>query len=347
MAIITLRLTAVNTHPAERPSRCRFCGHSLLQKWGTVTKPVRDSQLRTVLVHRYRCSTCRRTFRHYPAGIERADQSLRLQQLAALCWQFGFSTRKVSGLFNAFGVALAHMSVWRDVQQCAATLRQTKPRPALRVLGVDGVYGRVAGQPYVATIAVDPGTGHLITLAEVDEHSVEQVVAWLKPWVEELGIEVLVSDDLAEYGHVAEQLGLQHQVCHFHLIRWVERAVRELQGELHVKWHGMLERLGQLVRELPMTGSHELFAFYEQVPTIRKRRRARASPLYRLKQLVLHLSEHWSKYRLYQERSDVPRTNNRTEQAIGRWRTRSRSVRGFKSSSGLHSAFWVCANGSI
>lgn len=343
MAIITLRLTPVNTHPQDRPATCRYCSSTILQKWGTVTKPVRDSQLEHVVVQRYYCTQCRRTFRHYPQGIERADQSLRLQ-LAALCWQLGFSTRNVSGLFNAFGIALAHMSVWRDVPQRATAWCQTKPRPALRVLGV---YGRVAGQPHAATLAVDPGTGRLITLAEVDEHSVEQVVAWLKPWVAEWGIEVLVSDDLAEYGQVAEQWGLEHQVCHFHLIRWVERALRELEGELHVKWQGLLERLRQLVQEWPVTGPPELFAYYEQLPAVRKRHRGRASPLYRLKQLVLHLSEHWSEYRLYQERTDVPRTNNRTEQAIGRWRTRSRSVRGFKSARGWQSAFWVCANGSL
>lgn len=347
MAIITLRLSVVNSHPTERPTVCRYCGHPVLQKWRSVAKPIRDSQMKQVVVQRYRCDHCQRTFRHYPVGVERADQSVRLQQLAALCWQFGFSTRNVSGLFNAFGVTLAHMSVWRDVQQRAAALRQTKPRPALRVLGVEGVYGRVAGQPHAATIAVDPGTGHLITLAEIAEHSVAQVVTWLKPWATELGIEVLVSDDLAEYGQVAEQLGLAHQVCHFHLSRWVERALRELQGALHVKGHGLLERLRQLVREWPITGPPELLTLYEQLPAVRKRRRARASPLYRLKQLVLHLSEHWSEYRLYQERSDVPRTNNRAEQAIGRWRTRSRSVRGFKSASGWQSAFWVCANGRL
>ena len=347
MAIITLRLTAVNSHPEDRPSACRYCGHSLLQKWGTVMKPVRDSQIHQVLVHRYYCTQCERTFRYYPCGIERADQSLRLQQLAALCWQFGFSTRQASGLFNAFGVVLAHMSVWRDVQKWAAALRQNQSRPAMRVLGVDGVYARVAGQSQVLTIAVDPGNGQLLSLAQVDEHSVEQVVAWLKPWVEELGIEVLVTDDLMEYTQVAEQLGVQHQVCQFHLIRWVERALRDWGGEIQSEWAWVLERIRQLVRELPATGQAELFALYEQLPAERKERGARASPLYRLRQMVLRLSEHWAKYRLYQERSDVPRTNNRTEQAIGRWRTRSRSVRGFKSALGLQSAFWVCANGNI
>jgi hypothetical protein len=217
----------------------------------------------------------------------------------------------------------------------------------MRVLGIDGVYGRVAGKAHALTVAVDPGNGQLISLAEIDEHSVDQVVAWLKPWVEELGIQVLVSDDLSEAAQVAEQLGLQHQVCHFHLIRWVERMLRELQGEIQTEWHGVLERLRRLVKELPATGPAELFALYEELPAERKARGARASPLYRLRQLVLRLSEHWGRYRLYQERSDVPRTNNRTEQAIGRWRTRSRSVRGFKSASGLQSAFWVCANGSL
>jgi hypothetical protein len=167
------------------------------------------------------------------------------------------------------------------------------------------------------------------------------------PLVKALGIEVLVTDDLAEWGSVAEQLGVQHQVCQFHLIRWVERALREMQGELHAEWNWVVERIRQLVRELPATGQTELFALYEQLPAERKARSARASSLYRLRQLVLRLSEHWGKYRLYQERSHVPRTNNRTEQAIGRWRTRSRSVRGFKSATGLQSAFWVCANGSI
>jgi len=97
MAIITLRLSAVNSHPADCPAACRYCGHAILQKWATVTKPVRDSQVNQVVVHRYRCGRdrCQRTFRHYPPGVERADQSVRLQQLAAIGWTLGLSTRGV------------------------------------------------------------------------------------------------------------------------------------------------------------------------------------------------------------------------------------------------------------
>lgn len=88
--------------------------------------------------HRGGTQDVARTFRSYSLGIERAIQSLRLQQLAALCWQFGFSTHAVCDLFNAFCVSLAHMSVWRDLQKRAGELRQKKPRSSIRVLEVEG-----------------------------------------------------------------------------------------------------------------------------------------------------------------------------------------------------------------
>lgn len=51
--------------------------------------------------------------------------------------------------------------------------------------------------------------------------------------------------------------------------------------------------------------------------------------------LSLRLSERWQSYRLAADRADVPRTNNRAEQAIGRLKVRSRTVRGYKSVAGL------------
>jgi transposase-like protein/DNA-directed RNA polymerase subunit RPC12/RpoP len=344
MAIITLRLITVNEHPTTRPAGCRYCGHAILQKWGTVLKAVRDTQLHQVRVTRYRCAACHRTFRHYPAGIQRADQSLRLQQLAAVCWRLGLSTRAVSGLFTAFQTQLAHMTVWRDVQMVAQQQATQSPAQKVRVLGVDGLYGRVAGRTQALTLAVDMGTGAPLALAQLDEHDVQAVVDWLKPIVTELGIEVIVTDDLKEYGRVAEQLGVQHQVCHFHVLRWVRKTLKELHSQVGAEWQTLIQRVQTLVRDLPAAGTTELFAMYQQLPAVSKPRSVRASPLHRLRQLVLRLCTHWERYTLYQHADDIPATNNRTEQAIGRWRTRSRSVRGFKSAAGLQSAFWLCAS---
>jgi hypothetical protein len=65
-------------------------------------------------------------------------------------------------------------------------------------------------------------------------------------------------------------------------------------------------------------------------------------PLARLQKLLLRLSDNWRSYCLFLEQDDVPVTNNATEWVIGRWRIRSRSVRGFKSWSGLVNAFTLC-----
>jgi hypothetical protein len=63
-----------------------------------------------VQVTRYKCTICKRTFRHYPEGISHAQQSERMKQLAVICWTFGLSYRGVEAILSAFGVSLSRMS---------------------------------------------------------------------------------------------------------------------------------------------------------------------------------------------------------------------------------------------
>ena len=97
-----------------------------------------------------------------------------------------------------------------------------------------------------------------------------------------------------------------------------------------------------LLEELPPEGGHRLYQLYRQLPTPRRIRNKPMPPLARLQKLLLRLSDNWASYRLFLEDADVPATNNATERAIGRWRIRSRSVRGFKTWSGLVNAFILC-----
>ncbi len=62
------------------------------------------------------------------------------------------------------------------------------------------------------------------------------------------------------------------------------------------------------------------------------------SPLGRLRALVLRLAEGWEGYCLHRRDLKVPTTNNRTEQAIGRFRIRAKAMRGIKSWEGLEAA---------
>ncbi len=169
MTIVTLGLAEVNDETTDRPSGCPNCGSTILQGWGTVPKPLRDPQLQEVRVRRFHCCDCNYTFRHYPEGVDSADQSVRLQQLAAICWVLGLSTRMVTGILGAFGIQLCHMTVWRDVQALAAIRALPAPPQGVRVLGVDGFYASIKGQDSGMVVAVDMRSGEPVAVAGIDE----------------------------------------------------------------------------------------------------------------------------------------------------------------------------------
>jgi hypothetical protein len=56
MAIVTLRLPEVKATTEKRLGNCLHYGCTVLQRWGSVTKPVIDSHLPWVLIYRYRCT---------------------------------------------------------------------------------------------------------------------------------------------------------------------------------------------------------------------------------------------------------------------------------------------------
>ena len=342
MTIVTIGLVEVKEETTDRPKGCPDCGSTLLQGWGTVPKPVRDPQLQEVRVRRFHCCDCHYTFRHYPEGVGPADQSLRLQQLATICWVLGLSTRMVTGVFGVFGIQLCHTTVWRDVQALADSWSVPKPLQGVRVLGIDGFYASIKGEGSGMMVAVDLGTGHPVALARIDEKDRPALFAWLQWLKEELGVEVLVSDDFNSYSTAARRLELEHQVCRFHYLRWVNRLLTSLQKKLDDEWDEPLDEVRQLLQDLPPDGGHRIYQLYRQVKPPPRIFNQPMHPLARLQKLLLRLSDNWSSYRLFLEDDDVPATNNATERTIGRWRVRSRSVRGFKTWSGLVNAFTLC-----
>lgn len=345
MAIVTLRLPLVKAFAENRPAQCVYCGSPLLQRWGSVERTVKDPHVHHALVYRYRCTECGRTFRHYPDGISAARQSQRLVQLAALGWVLGLSLRGTSAILSAFPVLLSHTSIWKDVQAQAVALKRKLPRQ-VRVLGVDGVYPKLAGREQPTLIAVDMGSGQPVALGAIPEKDWRAVVKWLQPLVKVWGVEVLVSDDLKEFAVAAERLQLSQQVCHFHLLRWLWRALAKLRQQLDEEQYGLLDEVWHLAKERPAGARTRLFALWQGIE-VRRVRDEQTSALYRLRLLILRLHETWPKYTLDQRRGDVPPTNNATERAIGKWRLRSHSTRGFKSWAGLEAAFLVCGSEMI
>src|SRR6476620_326374 len=141
MAIVLIQLPTVNPCPVVRAKQCPYCGSELLQRWGAVAKPLRDTDFEVVQAYRFRCTECDRTFRHYPDGVDRADLSQRLRCLAAMAWSMGLSLRGVGIIFSAFGQELrvSRSSVWRAVQDTGEELRRIaktqQHKHKVRVLG--------------------------------------------------------------------------------------------------------------------------------------------------------------------------------------------------------------------
>ena len=263
--------------------------------------------------------------------MDAADQSQRLRKLAALCWLLGLSYRGVEAIFGAFRVPMSRMSAWRDVQEQAHSEQKGREWRPVRVLGVDGAYVRGWGEIQPVLVAVDLGNGQPVALGHIDEKDPQAVKRFLEPLVQRLGESVIVTDDLFSYKKVSQELDLTHQVCQFHLRRWVGRSLRELQSLLSVEWQETIDEIKHVIAELPLDGDKRLVALWKKIPENRSGRGNQPlSSLDQLRLLLVRLAENWDRFRVIDWQSDVPWTNSLTEQAIGRMKMRARTVWGYK-----------------
>lgn len=339
MSIVVLNLPAVKRKKEERPKKCPICNEETFQRWGQVNKAVKDPRVRQVKVYRYRCCHCKHTFRHYPEGVSPAQQSERLMKLCVIMWSLGLSHRSVMLILAVFGVSLSHMSGWRDVQEEGRRIRRRLKWKAARIVGVDGAWLNGKG----ILVAVDLGDGELLALAEIDEKEKNAVAAWLKALKQQHNIGAIVTDDLATYKELARELELGHQICQFHVRRWVGKALKALEQELPPEWLHVIPKLQDLIDDLPSQGDKALHELWKQIPGRTTKPDEKRTPLEKLRDLVLRLSQDWERYIEFYHDPGIPWTNNRTEQTIGRLKNRAKRVRGYKTSDGLLAGSWVAS----
>jgi hypothetical protein len=87
---------------------------------------------------------------------------------------------------------------------------------------------------------------------------------WLEPYAEELGAQILVSDDNDSYSVAAAELSLSHQLCIAHVRKYVKRRAESILEQAEVEWgkedekykklEEELKRLKRLLEELPEEG---------------------------------------------------------------------------------------------
>ena len=180
-------------------------------------------------------------------------------------------------------------------------------------------------------------TGEPITVGYVNEYDPQAIIRWLRPLVQRHGISVIVTDDLSSYKIVTERLQLGHQICQFHVRRWMGKTLKDLQETIPKEWLWVVEEVRQLLDVLHREGSQRLHALWKQLPGRCSRHDKTRSAMEQLRDLLLRLSRDWHTYCTFQSEPEVPWTNNATERAIGRMKMRARTVRGYKSWQGMES----------
>jgi transposase-like protein len=256
------------------------------------------------------------------------------------------SYRGVSTILSGLKIELCPMTVWRDAQGQEKKLRTSNEWKPVRVLGLDGAYVLGWGDKRPVLVAVDLGEGQPVAVGYVNEHDPQAVQRWLEPIVQRLGVSAIVTDDWAPYRSVAKHLHLEHQICQFHVRRWVGRAVKELQNSLPQEWLWVLEEIQELLAELPPEGAKRLYALWKRVAVRRGKRMNHLTPVDQLRDLLIRLSEAWDNYCTFYSDPAIPWTNNGTEQVIGRMKMRARTVRGYKTWPGMQTGLMLAGTNS-
>jgi transposase-like protein len=320
---ISLTIPSVNQAPSHRPTACLYCGRPILHRHGAVSKPIKDHRLCQVIAHRYKCLSCKRTFRHYPSGITRQTQSRRTVVLAALMYGLGLSCSAASHLLGALGVDLGQMSVWRDAQEAGEALRRKRPAGRVRVLGADEPVYKVKGQKVLVGFVVDAQSGRTLGFEVLFEGDGKAFREWLEPYAKEMGAEVIISDDNDSYGVAAAELGLEHQLCVAHVRKYVAKRSNSILEQAEKEYDEQDKKLKKLaedlkvlkgvLEELSEEGVHEIERLHREYlwaspPTRRRRRRRRrkkekqtkeATAAYRMRMLTLEIWNKWMKLRLH------------------------------------------------
>jgi transposase-like protein len=353
-----LLLPKVNPDQIPLPTTCANpkCRGRKFRFHQPVSKALRDTIYQEVQAHRYQCLKCGRTFRVYPQGVSSAQTSLRVKGLAVMLYLLGLSYGATSLALAAIGVSMCKSRVYDAVQEAAGRvpgLKREQVFNGLRTpaLGADLTTVRCKGQWLPLGITVDAISGLALTIDQLSAEDIEALKQWVEPIAQSVGAQVLVTDDADGFKTVADEAGMQHQVCKSHVLRNTDRLIEQLKPQVQQDSDGSLkaigvtgnqaradlERLGELIKSRQREQSQEVEELHRRYLHARPPREGEHQSLaYRLRLLFLDRWNLWhrlTRYRLWKgpKGEQLDGTNNACERAIGWWiKERYRSMRGYK-----------------
>jgi len=351
-------LPKVNPEVIEVPTRCVYagCRGRKFHLRQAVIKPLRDTVYHEVVVHRYQCLKCGRTFRVYPQGTTPNQTSQRVKGLAVMLYLLGLSYGATSLALEGLGVYLCKSRIYDAVQETAKLVPGLKREQVFAgvrtpALGGDLTSVKCKGEWLPLGITVDPISGLALSIDALAAQDIKTLHDWIEPIAKSVGASVLVTDDADGFKTVADEIGVQHQVCKAHVLRNTEALIdkyqplvaRDADGSLAAigvspeQAAADLTRLGELVKSRKKEQAPELEALHRRyVEAASPREGEHFSLAYRLRLLYLDRWNLWhrlTRYRVWKGPKDetLDGTNNACERAIGWWiKERYRTMRGYK-----------------
>ena len=353
---IQVRLPKIQPDKFELPDQCPYecCSGDHFKRHGRrgEAKSVRDTDYREVTSRRFRCTSCGRTFRVYPAGVSQAQQSDRLKAISVLLYVLGLSYGGVEDFLTAIGLKIGKTTVYDNVQAAGVEAQERQKNGLKRggqrlIIGADGTFLKVKGVQVGIEVVVDDETGELLGLDIIASESAEEIEPFIREIAKQVEAEILISDDFDTYKNVADNADLKHQICQSHVIRNVDKVVDSIGKPTRMIYPPLMPKgvkssyhqieqdcrtLQDLVRERPLDAKailEALYAYYEAVPTPKPKQKH--SIWYRMKRLILRLLARWDRITLADDHEQLDGTNNACERLIGWWiKERYRTMRGYK-----------------
>ncbi len=355
---LRILLPKVNPEAITVPTQCAYagCAGRKFHLRQEVKKSLRDTVYQEVQVHRYECLKCQRTFRVYPEGANRAQTSQRVKGLAVMLYLLGLSYGATSLALEALGVYLCKSRVYDAVQEAAQRVPGLKRDQVFAgvktsALGGDLTSVKCKGEWLPLGITVDSISGLALTIDALSAEDTKTLTAWIEPIARSVGAQVLVTDDADGFKTVADEVGVQHQVCKAHVLRNTETLIeryqplvaREADGSLTAigvssqQAGADLTRLGELIKSRQREQAAELETMHRRyLQASPPQEGERQSLAYRLRLLFLDRWNLWHRLTRYRKwkgpkGETLDGTNNACERAIGWWiKERYRTMRGYK-----------------
>jgi transposase-like protein len=244
-------LPKVNPEAITIPTRCVYpgCRGRKFHLRQEVTKSLRDTVYQEVQVYRYQCLKCKRTFRVYPEGTTHAHTSQRVKGLAVMLYLLGLSYGATSLALEALGVYLCKSRVYDAVQEAAKLVPGLKRDHVFAgvkppALGGDLTSVKCKGEWLPLGITGDSISGLALTSAALPAEDSKALTEWIEPIATSVGAQVLVTDDADGFKTVADEVGVQHQICKAHVLRNTQTLIERYQPLVARDADGSLQAIG-------------------------------------------------------------------------------------------------------